>query len=90
MEEWEWLGVPSPLIRGLSDLGFRVPTPVQKEAIAVTLKTSGDVIGAAETVGSYWFFLPLPPSHFSLVPSLHPLSSLFVLLVLPLGFSLVL
>ena len=50
MEEWEWLGVPAPLIRGLNDLGFKTPTPIQKQAIAATLKSKGDIIGAAETV----------------------------------------
>ena len=50
MEEWAWLGVPTPLMKGLKELGFKVPTPIQKEAIAITIKTKGDVIGAAETV----------------------------------------
>ena len=50
MEEWEGLGLAAPLVRGLYELGFKVPTPIQKEAIAVTMKTKGDVVGAAETV----------------------------------------
>ncbi len=50
MEEWEWLGVPAPLIRSLYELGFKVPTPIQKQAIPVTVKTENDIIGAAETV----------------------------------------
>ena len=50
MQEWKDLGVPVALMKGLSVLGFKVPTPIQREAIAVTLKTSSDVIGAAETV----------------------------------------
>ncbi len=50
MEEWVELGVPSLLIEGLSDEGSKVPTPIQKQAIVMTMKTEGDVIGAAETV----------------------------------------
>ncbi len=44
MEQWECLG------DGLHTLGFKVPTPVQKKGIAMTMKRSGDIIGAAETV----------------------------------------
>ncbi len=47
---WVELGVPSILIKGLSEEGFKVPTPIQKQAIVMTMKTEGDVIGAAETV----------------------------------------
>ena len=50
MEEWVWLGVPAPLVKGLHSLGFKVPTPIQKQAIAKTMKTNRDIIGAAETV----------------------------------------
>ena len=52
MEEWEELNVPDSLIRGLYDQGFKVPTPIQKQAIAMTMETKGDIIGAAETVST--------------------------------------
>ena len=50
MDEWVELGIPTPLIKGLYDQGFKVPTPIQREAIPVTIKTGKDIIGAAETV----------------------------------------
>lgn len=86
MEEWVWLGVTPPLIRGLYELGFKTPTPIQKKAIPVTMKTGSDVIGAAETVSTLFshasitfiwppsLSLPLPPIPPSLPffpPSFH-------------------
>lgn len=50
MEAWQVIGLSGPVIRGLYDCGFKKPTPVQMQAIPVTMKTEGDVIGAAETV----------------------------------------
>lgn len=61
MKEWEELGVPTSLIHGLYVLGFKVPTPIQKQGIAVTLKTEGDIIGAAETVRNTFSFLSSYP-----------------------------
>lgn len=44
------LGVSAPIIRGLHDCGFKDPTPVQAQAIPVSMETESDIIGAAETV----------------------------------------
>ena len=54
MEAWQAIGVSLSVIRGLKDCGFKEPTPVQAQAIPVTLKSSGDIVGAAETVMSSW------------------------------------
>ena len=53
MDEWVELGVPTPLIQGLYDQGFKLPTPIQP----VTIKTGKDIIGAAETVKKTWLLL---------------------------------
>ena len=50
MQEWAELGTPPPVIRGLSDLGFSHPTPIQKMAIPPAISEGVDIIGAAETV----------------------------------------
>ena len=50
MEAWQELGVPLPIIRALKELGFTLPTEIQRQAIPVAMDTDRDVIGAAETV----------------------------------------
>ncbi len=50
MEAWQTIGLGDAVIRGLHECGFKEPTPVQQQAIPLTLQSSGDVIGAAETV----------------------------------------
>ena len=50
MEAWEKLGVPLPIIRALKELGFTLPTEIQRQAIPIAMDTDHDVIGAAETV----------------------------------------
>ncbi len=50
MEEWEGLGVPSPILRALRDLGFMSPTEIQRRAIPPAITEGCDIIGAAETV----------------------------------------
>ena len=50
MEAWQELGVPLPIIRALKELGFMLPTEIQRQAIPVAMDTDRDVIGAAETV----------------------------------------
>lgn len=54
MEAWHNLHVPVPIIRALSELGFTVPTDIQRQAIPVAMEGSRDVIGAAETVSCVW------------------------------------
>ncbi len=50
IEEWEELGVPSPILRALRDLGFMSPTEIQRRAIPPAITEGCDIIGAAETV----------------------------------------
>ena len=50
MQEWEELGTPLPVIRGLYDQGFTHPTPIQKQSIPPAVQDHYDIIGAAETV----------------------------------------
>ena len=50
MQEWEELGIPLPVIRGLYDQGFTHPTPIQKQSIPPAIQDHHDIIGAAETV----------------------------------------
>lgn len=50
MEAWEELGVPLAIIKALRELGFMLPTEIQRQAIPVAMDTDRDVIGAAETV----------------------------------------
>ena len=51
MEEWAGLGVPLPLLRGLSDLGFHQPTEIQRAVLPIaTQQESCDIVAAAETV----------------------------------------
>ncbi len=50
MQEWVKLGAPPPIVRGLSQLGFTVPTPIQRAALPPAINEGVDIIGAAETV----------------------------------------
>ena len=50
MDAWQMLGISFPIIRGLHKCGFKKPTPVQMQAIPMTMKTDSDIVGAAETV----------------------------------------
>ncbi len=59
MEEWEGLGVTSPILRALRDLGFMSPTEIQRRAIPPAITEGCDIIGAAETVRG----LLLHPTH---------------------------
>ena len=52
MEAWQDMGVPLPIIRALKELGFTMPTEIQRRAIPVAMDTTRDVIGAAETVSN--------------------------------------
>eukprot|EP00041_Stephanoeca_diplocostata_P017713 m.362964 g.362964 ORF g.362964 m.362964 type:complete len:899 (+) comp20796_c0_seq1:178-2874(+) len=49
MEHWRHLALPGPIVRGLSDLGFTAPTPVQEAAIPDAYHHRRDVVCAAET-----------------------------------------
>mmetsp|Transcript_9307 Transcript_9307/g.25110 ORF Transcript_9307/g.25110 Transcript_9307/m.25110 type:complete len:107 (-) Transcript_9307:1919-2239(-) len=48
MSAFEEMGVCPELIRGVSELGWLLPTPIQAEAVPLILG-GGDVLAAAET-----------------------------------------
>lgn len=49
MEEFKSLGIEGDLLKGISDLGFVKPTPVQEQAIPKLLAGRGDFMGLAQT-----------------------------------------
>lgn len=46
---FEELGIESTFIQAVSDLGFKNPTPIQKEVIPLLLTNNNDLIGLAQT-----------------------------------------
>ena len=46
---WKDLFVPEPVLDALRDLGFKDPTPIQRETLPAAIKGRRDIIGAAET-----------------------------------------
>ena len=57
------LGLPKELLRGVLNLGYKVPTPVQRKALPVAM-TGQDVVVMARTGSGKTaaFLLPLLPS----------------------------
>ncbi len=49
MNKFEELGLNSEILRGIVDLGFEEPTPIQQEAIPQLLAERRDLIGLAKT-----------------------------------------
>jgi ATP-dependent RNA helicase RhlE len=47
-ETFESLGLSQPVLRAVTDAGYRIPTPIQREAIPLILR-GRDVIGLAQT-----------------------------------------
>ena len=50
MKTWESLGVPTKILKALSDQGFTSPTPIQTLSLPPAIFHHRDIIGAAETV----------------------------------------
>jgi len=46
---WLPLGLDNKLLRGVEQLGFVTPTPIQAAAVPIAITTRKDVVGAAET-----------------------------------------
>ena len=46
---FEELGLDEKLLKGIHDLGFTEPTPIQEKAIPVLLSGTKDLIGLAQT-----------------------------------------
>ena len=75
-------GLHDSLMRAISDMGYEMPTPIQKQAIPLVL-TGSDVMGAAQTgTGKTASFgLPLlerliPLENTSMSPARHPVRAL--------------
>ena len=51
MSAWNNLFVPDAVMKGLSELGFSAPTPIQTLVLPSAIRDRKDIIGAAETVG---------------------------------------
>lgn len=49
MKTFSELGLASPLLKALVDLGFETPMPVQEEVIPVLLKEKTDIVALAQT-----------------------------------------
>lgn len=49
MKKFSELGISSPVLKALGELGFENPTQIQQEAVPYLLKSSGDFIGLAST-----------------------------------------
>jgi len=49
MSSFQALGLSPDLIRGITDLGFETPTPIQEKIIPLALESLGDIIGLAQT-----------------------------------------
>jgi ATP-dependent RNA helicase DeaD len=49
MTTFEALGLQEPLLKGIQDLGFTEPTPIQEKAIPVLLGGDRDFVGLAQT-----------------------------------------
>jgi ATP-dependent RNA helicase DeaD len=49
MTTFETLGLQEPLLKGIQDLGFIAPTPIQEKAIPVLLGGDRDFVGLAQT-----------------------------------------
>ncbi|MBP1651986.1 MAG: box helicase domain protein [Bacteroidetes bacterium] len=49
MITFETLGLQEPLLKGIQDLGFVAPTPIQEKAIPVLLGGDRDFVGLAQT-----------------------------------------
>ncbi|KAJ2583799.1 mRNA splicing protein prp28, partial [Coemansia sp. RSA 1836] len=45
---WSESGIPAPILRAISDIGYTEPTPIQRQAIPIGL-LNRDLIGIAET-----------------------------------------
>ena len=49
MEKFRELGVSEEMLKGIADLGFETPSPVQEKAIPVILGEENDLVVLAQT-----------------------------------------
>lgn len=61
LRSWEESSIPAPLLDVIASIGYKDPSPIQRQAIPIGLQNR-DLIGIAET-GAHWcyflFCLPL-------------------------------
>ena len=50
MSAWRNLFVPKEVLKGLAELGFSAPTPIQALVLPSAIRDMMDIVGAAETV----------------------------------------
>ena len=49
MEKFKELGLEGEILKGIEDLGFEVPSPVQEKVIPVILGEENDLVALAQT-----------------------------------------
>ncbi len=49
MQTFKELGLSTNIIKGIEELGFKIPTPIQKEIIPIIFEIENDVVGQAQT-----------------------------------------
>ncbi len=49
MQTFKELGLSSNIIKGIEELGFKIPTPIQLEIIPIIFEIENDVVGQAQT-----------------------------------------
>ena len=68
MEKFKELGLEGEILKGIEDLGFEVPSPVQEKVIPVILGEENDLVALAQTgTGKTGYLSPVggneSPSH---------------------------
>jgi len=63
MAEWSRIGLHPAIMRGIAELGFARPTPIQVASIPPAIKTRKDVVGAAATGSGKTLAFGLPVIH---------------------------
>ena len=49
MEKFKELGLTGEILKGIADLGFEQPTPIQEKVIPVVLEGENDLVALAQT-----------------------------------------
>lgn len=59
MEKFRELGLEGEILKGVADLGFETPSPVQEKVIPVILGEENDLVALAQTgtgkTAAFWF-----------------------------------
>lgn len=49
---WKSLYIPDDILKGIDELKFSAPTPIQRQVLPVAIRDYADILGSAPTVGS--------------------------------------